>query len=298
MKIKKLLSVTIRIVAVILAMLFSFIIASGIANPQASAQSASQTPEEAAQVGIALLVVSIINALLLAIPIIHSRWHGLKLMGAIALVFFGTQTFMSQIETLFFESAFDIPGEVMKRIILSGFLTALFFAPLAVLILGKVQKSNLDEKPSPSIALSLRGWGIRLTVLPFVYIALYFLFGYYIAWQSPDVRMLYSGTTEMLSFYEQMRVTFQNSPGIIPFQLLRGLVWIGLALPILRLMKGSVFVKSLTIGLLFGLLLTTQLLFPNPYMQEPVRLAHFIETSTSTFLYGWLIGQVFTSPKE
>ena len=41
----------------------------------------------------ALLVVSIVNALILAWPIARSRWHGLKLIGAMVLVFFGTQTF-------------------------------------------------------------------------------------------------------------------------------------------------------------------------------------------------------------
>lgn len=298
MKTKRFFVNILKFFGICLAMIFSFIIASGIANPGATTQSASQTPEETAQAGMALIIVSVVNALLLAYPIIRSRWHGWKLIGTMTLFFFGTQTFMSQIETLFFGSAFDISADTMKNIILSGFLTALFFIPLAALILGKIRKPATEGNPTESISLPWQVWAKRLAILPLAYIALYFIFGYFIAWQSSDVRWLYSGSTEILPFFEHMSITLQASPEIIPFQFLRGLIWIGLALPLLNLMKGGTFEKSITLGLLFGLLLTTQLLFPNPYMPAPVRLAHFIETSTSTFIYGWLIGQIFTSPKE
>ena len=60
------------------------------------------------------------------------------------------------------------------------------------------------------------------------------------------------------------------------------------------MMQGRRWETALAVGLLCGVLLTAPLLIPNPYMPAPIRLIHFVETSTSTFLYGWLMGWVFT----
>lgn len=291
MNIKKFFATAFRLFGVCIAMIISFVVAAGIANPGAA--SSSQSAAETAQAGLALLVVSIVNALLLAYPISRSCWHGLKLVGAVLLVFFGIQTFMSQIETIFFGSAFNISSAEMRSIILSGFLTAVFFSFPAVLIMGKMRQPKEEVAPVAPFELSAKGWAARLVLLPLAYIVLYFLFGYFVAWQSPDVRELYTGSTTIEPFFTHLASTFQADASIVPFQLARGLIWIGLALVILRMMKGGAWEKAIVIGLLFGLLLTTQLLFPNPYMPAPVRLAHFIETSTSTFLYGGLVSMAF-----
>lgn len=291
MNIKKFFTTALRLFGICIAMIISFVVAAGIANPGAA--SSSQSAEETAQSGMALLVVSIVNALLLAYPISRSRWHGLKLVGTILLVFFGIQTFMSQIETMFFGSAFNISSTEMTSIVLTGFLTALFFSFLAVLIMGKMRKPKEEEAPAAPFEMSTKDWAVRLVLLPLAYIVLYFLFGYFVAWQSPDVRELYTGSTAIEPFLTHLANTFKGDASIIPFQFVRGLIWIGLALVILRMMKGGVWEKAIVVGLLFGLLITTQLMFPNPYMPASVQLAHFIETSTSTFIYGALIGRAF-----
>jgi hypothetical protein len=43
------------------------------------------------------------------------------------------------------------------------------------------------------------------------------------------------------------------------------------------------------VALLFGVVMTSQLLLPNPLMPPAVRMAHLVETSTSNFLFGWLV---------
>jgi hypothetical protein len=40
-----------------------------------------------------------------------------------------------------------------------------------------------------------------------VYVVLYYLFGYYVAWQNPELRRYYTGITELKSFYQLMRST-------------------------------------------------------------------------------------------
>jgi len=62
-----------------------------------------------------------------------------------------------------------------------------------------------------------------------------------------------------------------------------------LALPVIRMMKGHWWEAGLAVGLLFAVLMNSQLLLPNPYMPEAVRLTHLAETASSNFIFGWLI---------
>jgi hypothetical protein len=48
----------------------------------------------------------------------------------------------------------------------------------------------------------------------------------------------------------------------------------------------------LILGLLFTVLGSAQLLIPNPYMPEPVRMAHLLETAVSDFIWGVIIAMI------
>jgi hypothetical protein len=58
--------------------------------------------------------------------------------------------------------------------------------------------------------------------------------------------------------------------------------------------EGEMPETALAIGLLFGVVMNTPLLLPNPYMPEPVRMAHLVETASSNFIFGVLIGWLLT----
>ena len=140
----------VKTVLLTIAMFVSFAISAGISGLGATSKL---SPEEASQSATILLGVCLVNALVLAYPIVRSRWHGLVLMGVVFLVYFGTATFMSQIETVFFGSAFTIPADQMRAIILSGAIGALLFSPLAVLILGKLKSPREPEEPNTRLAM-------------------------------------------------------------------------------------------------------------------------------------------------
>jgi hypothetical protein len=53
--------------------------------------------------------------------------------------------------------------------------------------------------------------------------------------------------------------------------------------------------KYFLIGLFTSLLITTQLFIPNPYMPQEIAMMHFLETTTSNFVWGVAI--VFTVTK-
>ena len=293
MNLKHIVLMVLRIALLAVVMFLSFVVSAGIAGLGGSGGLSEGSSEGTA----ALLAVCLADTLVLSYPILRSRWHGRKLAGTVFLVYFGVETFMSQIETLFFGGAFDIPAVQMRGIVLSGALRALIFSPLAVLILGRTRPDRAQEAASTRPMMPWPSWAWRLALLPAAYICLYFLFGYFTAWQSPDVRQFYTGSTSILPFPQHILGYLRSTPAILPFQWLRGLLWIGLALPIVRMMRGKPWEAPLAVGLLFGCLLTAALWLPNPYMPAPVRWAHFVETSTSTFLYGALVAWLFGRPR-
>jgi hypothetical protein len=76
---------------------------------------------------------------------------------------------------------------------------------------------------------------------------------------------------------------------IFPFQLLRGLMFAALALPVIRMMKGRLWEAKLAVALLFSVIMAAGLLVPSDIMPDGIRMAHFVEIISSNFLFGWIV---------
>jgi len=81
-----------RLALACIAMLVAYILSTMVIGET----NVIMTPEEASQAGMALVVVSLIDALVLSFLILRSPWRGLKLIGVVILVHFGVETFMAQ----------------------------------------------------------------------------------------------------------------------------------------------------------------------------------------------------------
>ena len=277
-----------RLALAFIAMLVAYILGTMVIGET----NVTMTPEEASQAGVALVFVSLINALVLSFLILRSRWHGLKLIGAVILVHFGVETFMTQIETLYFNSAVQMGTGEFVGIVAAGALRALIFAPLAVFILGKMKKPvQPEEKTAVAVVPE---WGKRFAAMAVFYVFVYFMFGYFVAWQWEETRLYYSGTTAIKPFFTHFWDLFVKEDSlIIPFQLLRGALWTSLATTIVRMIKAKRWEASLAAALTFAVLLSLPLgLFPNPYMPNMVRRAHFFEISSSMLVFGGIAGWV------
>jgi len=240
-------------------------------------------PDQAAAALAALLVVCLLNTLVLSYIILRSRWAGWKLVLAIFFVFYGVVTVMSQVETAFFVTT--LPPGMLPRLVLSGAIIAALFSLLAVLILGK-RKSKSDNHSSLNIPVG--GWVTSLSLIVIAYVIIYFTFGYFIAWKSAAVRSYYGGT-DPGNFLVQVSGALRDRPLLLPLQIVRALMWTGIAVPVIRMMKGPWWEAGLAVSLLFSVVMCSQLLLPNPFMPQEVRMVHLLETATSNFLFGWLI---------
>jgi len=285
--IKKASLLLVRLALASMAMSLAYILSTMVIGQT----NTTMTPEEASRAGQALFLVSMINALVLSYPILRSRLYGLKLIGTVILVQFGVETFMAQIETLYFNSAVQMGMAEFVGIVAAGALRALVFAPLAVLIFGRMKKSVQPEEKKAAVKLS--EWGKRFAALAVFYVIVYFVFGYFVAWQWEETRLFYSGTTAIKPFFTHFRDLFRTDPIILPFQLLRGALWTALALLIVRMMKAKRWEASLAVALIFAGLLSSGIgLFPNPYMPPLVRQSHFFELLSSMLVFGGIAGWV------
>ena len=276
----------------------SMVVAYGLGTMVMGDTSVPLTPQEAGQAGTALVTVATASALVLSFLVLRSTLRGVRLMGALMLVHFGVETFMTQIETLYFNNAVQMGSEMLLGIIAAGAVRALVFAPVAVILFGKVKPLGQPPVPGRPRA-ACRLWPCLLA-LGTLYAMIYFGFGYFVAWQWEDVRLYYSGTAAMKPFLAHFRDLFlSDNPSIVPFQLLRGVLWTGLALLVVRMARLKRWKAALTVGSAFVVLVALPLrLFPNPYMPPTVRQAHFCEILFSMLFYGGVAGWILHGPAE
>jgi hypothetical protein len=284
---KAALSVVLRVIALTIVLFISFAVAAGVVGLQDSSQSS----EQAGGAALTLFAVCALETVVMAYLILRSRWAGWKLIAAVFVVFYGVTTFMSQIESAVFLTR--LPSGMVPRLLLMGAVIGALFSPLAVLILGKRRLAAADTVSNSRLIMPGSEWAWKLAVIALAYLVLYFTFGYYIAWRNPAVPAYYGGT-DPGSFFAQMGTVLRDTPWLVPFQIMRAMLWVALALPVIRMLKGEWPETAIAIGLLFSVVMNAQLLLPNPYMPEAVRMAHLVETASSNFIFGVLIGWLLT----
>lgn len=242
-----------------------------------------------------LLIFCILNTIILTVYIINSKMRGLKLISITFIIFWGIQYFMTQIETLYFDSAVKMPILDTLQVVVMGALSIIISSLFAVLILGRFKKERAYSDDKNAIKVQFAKMLPNMAALAFCYVIIYFVFGYFVAWQFPDLRKYYSGSTAILNIFQHMANQFQSDPILPLFQLFRGLLWAGLSLIIINSLNTKGLKTYIVTGLLFSVLITTPLILPNAYMPAPVRLGHSLELFTSMFVFGILSIIVFKS---
>jgi len=282
LQVKTVLFVVLRVIALTIILAICVAVAGGLVGLQGN----SQQREQAGAAVLLLLAVCFLQVVVVTHLILRSRWSGWRLVATVFVVFYGVMTFMPQIESAVFLNR--LPPGTLPRLFQMGALVAAPFSALAVLILGKRKAAAADTEPNSRLIMPPSEWAWKLAVIALVYLILYFTFGYFIAWKNPAVPVYYGGT-DPGSFFAQMGTVLRDTPWLIPFQILRSMFWVALALPVIRMLKGRWPETAVALGSLFAVM-TAPLLLPNPYMPEPVRMAHLVETGSSNFIFGVFIG--------
>jgi hypothetical protein len=236
---------------------------------------------------IAFLFNGAVNALILVWAARRSSSRGWALWAHLLVLSFGTQVFLTQIETAYFLSAFPLLAGNFElyRLVLRGLVTS---ALLTLLVTALTGGFSTTPRPRASFTVTARDAVRQGAWLCAVYVVLYVLFGYFVAWQSQELRLFYGGPAELNSFFAQWGSTLMGRPEIFVFQYFRGELWILCLLPLLMSFNGKRAEMVVLSALALGLLPTAQLAFANPLMPATISAYHFVEVSISTGIFGAL----------
>jgi hypothetical protein len=233
-----------------------------------------------------LLVSSAWTCFAIYFIIKHTKYFGKKLFINLLFVMFFIQYFMTQIETLFFGQAFTV---ITKLDIILIMFTGLFplSGVIALLVKFFQNKNNVCE----TAKINIKDITMKLGIIGIIYLCVYMIFGYFVAWQFEELRLFYASSTEKLSFWGQMANNIKTNPIIIPFQIIRGILF-GLAMiPIKNMVNKNKIVFIISVCLIY-LCTAIVLIIPNVLFPDMVRIAHLIEMSSSMLFFGIIVGYI------
>src|SRR5215211_2150457 len=237
-----------------------------------------------------LLIVCVATVLVMMAVIHSSRWHGWKLMLWSSVAFYLVITVVMQVEAWYFLLGITVGPELMTRLFLQGMPTAFIFIPTAVVVMGRI-RPLAEETVSPAVTpMPFREWLWKLGVIYITYLVLYYAAGYFIAWQNLEVRAFYGSPGEALPFFQQMAHIFTTDPWLTPYQLLRTLIWVAGAYPLIRGSCLPLWQTALIVGLALSVPQNIGHILPNSLLPiASVRMSHLIETASSTFVFGLIM---------
>jgi hypothetical protein len=284
---KNLLGIFFQGLGAMLAFGFGLIVTNMLIPLSLEIMAASTSASGFLSTPLAFLFNAAVNALILVWAGRRSSFKGLKLVGQLFALSFGAQVFMTQIETGYFLSAFPLLHNNFEIyvLVLRGFITSLLFCLLVAWMVG-----GFSQKPRPQSAFTTTTdivvkHGAWLAV---IYIALYMLFGYFVAWQIKELRLFYGGPAELNGFFEQWGLSLMSKPELPVFQYFRGILWMLCLAPLFLGFSGKRIELVILSALALALLPSAQLAFANPLMPASVSLGHFWEISISTGFFGVL----------
>jgi hypothetical protein len=283
-----------KTIFVALGLMIIFIIGamiSGLGRPAATAAGAA-TPAAAtgqpANTLLLLFLASLVQALVVTYLVLEAKWSGWKLTGALFLLTLNVWWVQAGIESWPYLRSRLSPNFATQTLIM-GLVTATLFAPFAVWVLGGFRPATREG--SSERAWSAGRWVGTLAATTVAFIALYYLCGYYIAWQNPALRQFYSGTTEIRSFWGQIAWIWSSTPWMFPFQAVRGLLFVGLTLPAVRMLRGGAGRVAFGTALMYAAWDgSTGLILPSPIFPPSVAHSHLVELVVWGLLFGAFVG--------
>lgn len=272
---------------VTVVMAASWVIGTLIGN--AITGSVPPPPPESSHAGLLFLAVCAFNSILITTLLaLTDSYTGARRRIALIIYVFGVQCLLPQMETFFFASQIGIGYDQTTAIMIAGAVVSCITIMISMILYKKL----IGATP-PGETLSISFSIEKTTIVPLLFLIvvaypfLYLAFGYYVAWQNEALRIFYTSSAAKASFTYQIGEAFTN--GIYFFQILRGLIWIVLTIPLVIMFKANAKIQFLAVGVLSALLPTSLLFIPNPYMPWDIAMTHFVETSTSNFVWGLLI---------
>jgi hypothetical protein len=238
-----------------------------------------------------LLVSSAWTCFTIYFVIRHAKCSGKILYLNLLFVLFFIQYFMTQIETFFFGHAFILTKPDTFFIMLAGLFPLL---GVAALLVKFFQNKNIVYENKK---INIKEMSIKLGIIGIIYLCIYMFFGYFVAWQFEELRLFYTGSSEKLSFWGQMANNIKTNPIIIPFQIIRGILFGMAIIPIKKITEERKYIFIICVCLIY-LCTAIGLIIPNVLFPDIVRIAHLMEMSSSMLVFGIIVGHILYEKKQ
>lgn len=219
------------------------------------------------------VVSNMLIFILLGYYIIHSNLKGIGLALSVFTIYYGIGNLNLIVEAIIFDIVNinvvlnSVPGDLMMAIIISLAIAYLFGK-------SKVKTEEIEFTRRPVL-----GWIWRVVVGDILYLIFYIAAGL----------TLINVYPELMKFYDEK--TIPPPELIFGTQLVRGLLFVGVAILISMTVNLSLLKKAVLTGLIFSILGgIAPLILPNEEMPSYIRFGHIFEVGISNFLYGLVLG--------
>jgi hypothetical protein len=207
-------------------------------------------------------------SLLLSYYVVYSQRHGWKLVLMVFAIYFLIGHFNLLVEALIF-GVTDRSQTLLEM--LRGLVISLLYAPLLVILFD----SRKEKDALQFVARPYWNWSWRIMLANFIYLVFYLTAGIVLTIVYPDVLNFYEGKIPPMDVMIETQL------------LLRGFIFVFVAILVLRTLNVPMLNKAVVVGLIFAILGgVAQLIPPNDFMPSYVRLGHGFEVGISNFLYG------------
>lgn len=223
----------------------------------------------------------LLDVLVLGYVTTRSRWTGPKLVGALLLVYAGLQV-VSFVEIYLY-------GMITQGEVLTGAAASLLQGGVVVIAVVLAFGSlRGDEGPvaDDRLQFSVAEWTWKLAALAVAFLVLMILAGL----------VVFEGLAQLLDPQARAGYEIVEPPAwILPFQLVRGIVFTALLLPVIALFAGDRRETMVAVAVLFGTLLASNMIAGYEAVPGLLWVAHFFELFGQAFVYGllavWLLSR-------
>ena len=225
------------------------------------------------QLGLTFLSSLLVSGVLSYLAL-RSRWAGTQLMCAIFVAYFGLYTFIPQSEAVLVMAGRIAPA-TSALLTAHGFLGALIFSLVLVALMGRLHDEGVQQE-SARLHMPVGEWLWK--------VGLCIVLG-------PAVDLV--GRAAFWPYSEALALPPMSHT--VSLLIGRSLLLIAFMLPIIKMMRGGRLETATTVALLLAVLAgIAPLAMARLYLPELFPLGHLMGISVANFLYGLMVGFLFS----
>jgi hypothetical protein len=228
-----------------------------------------------------IMIYGVFVCLTIYFIIRHAHSNGTKLFLNIIFVMFFVQSFMTHIESLFINGPFYTLTKLdVFLVMLSGLFPLIAVTPLLIKFFQIKDRLLIKNKINVKILF------VKLCIIGILYLCSYILFGFIVTWLFEKFQTHYGES-------------IANTPNAYLYafiQILRGILYGVFIIPLKNIIKAKrEFILSVC---MVYLCTSVQLIIPNEFIPNHLRVAYFIEMTGAMLLFGILVGNIIWWDKK